>query len=259
MLEKILAEKKRYLAQFDQKALMKKWKKILENGFLSKDFHSTVKKPGEMGLIAEIKKASPSAGILKKNLDVEKMAKIYQKAGVDAISVLTERKFFLGSESDLKKVREKVSVPVLRKDFIISEFQIYESKILGADCILLIAAILDKNKLRKFLGLTRNLGLQALVEAHQLRELKNALDAGADLIGINNRNLKTFKVNLKTTERLVRLVPQRITKVAESGISSHGKIKELKNLGFDAVLVGEAIIKSHNPALKIKELLGKIK
>lgn len=258
MLDKIIAEKKRYLAQLDQKALMKKWEKILENGFLSKDFGSAIKIPGEISLIAEIKKASPSAGILKKDFDVEQMAKIYQKAGADAISILTEKRFFLGSEDDLKKVKETASLPILRKDFIIDEFQIYESKILGADCILLIAAILGKNKLQKFLHLAQKIGLQALVEVHQLKELGSSLDSGADMIGINNRNLKNLKVSLKTTESLVRLIPKRVTKVAESGIDSYKEVKEFKDLGVDAVLVGEAIIKNPDPALKIKELLGTI-
>lgn len=257
MLDQIIAEKKKYLAQLDQKALMKKWEKILENGFLSRDFNRAIKKPGEIGLIAEIKKVSPSVGILKKNLDVEKMAEIYQKAGADAISVLTEKNFFLGSENDLKKVKEAVSLPVLRKDFILDQFQIYESKILGADCILLIAAILKKNKLQKFLNLAQNIGVQVLVEVHHLKELENALDSGADLIGINNRNLKTFKIDLKTTKQLVRLIPHGVTKVAESGISSYREVKQLKDLGIDAVLVGEAIVKNPNPALKIKQLLGK--
>lgn len=257
MLDKIIAEKKRYLARVDQKALMKKWEKILENGFLSKDFNRAIKKPGEIGLIAEIKKASPSAGILHKNLDVEKMARIYQKAGADAISVLTERKFFSGSENDLMKVKGTISLPILRKDFIIDEFQIYESKILGADCILLIVAILNKNKLQRFLRLAHNLGVQALVEVHQVKELENALDSGAEMIGINNRNLRNFKANFKTTEKLVRLIPRGVTKVAESGISSYREVKHLKDLGLDAVLVGEAIIKNPNPALKIKELLGR--
>ncbi len=257
MLDKIIAEKKRYLAQFNQKALLKKWEKTLENGLLSKDFHSAIKKPGEISLIAEIKKASPSAGILKKNLDVKKMAKIFQKASVQAISVLTERKFFLGSPQDLKKVRESVSLPLLRKDFIIDEFQIFESKILGADCILLIAAILRKKKLEKFLKLTRYLGLQTLIEVHQLKELENALDVGAEIIGINNRNLKNLKIEFATTELLARLIPHRVTKVAESGISSYREVNKLKDLGVDAVLMGEVIIKSDNPELKIKELLGR--
>ena len=259
MLDKIIAEKKRYLAGLDQKNLMKKWERVLEDGLLCKDFQGAIRKPGEISLIAEIKKASPSAGILKKNLDVGKMAEIYQKAGADAISVLTERKFFSGSENDLSKVRETVSLPILRKDFIIEEFQIYESKILGADCILLIVAILSKNKLQKFLQLTQNLGVQALVEVHQLKELESALDSGADTIGINNRNLKNLKVSLKTTESLVRLIPKRVTKVAESGISSYREIKHLRDFGVDAILVGEALIKNLNPAAKIKELLGKVK
>jgi len=258
MLDQIIVEKKRYLAQFNQKSLMKKWEKILENGFLSRDLHSAIKKPGEMSLIAEIKKASPSAGILKKNLDVEQMAKIYQKAGADAISVLTEKRFFLGTENDLRKVKKAVPLPILRKDFIIDEFQIYESKILGADCILLIVAILSRKRLKQFLQAAQNIGLQALVEVHRLKELESALDSGADMLGINNRNLKNFKLNFKTTETLVRLIPKSVTKVAESGISSYREVKHLKDLGVDAVLVGEAIIKNPNPALKIKELLGTI-
>ncbi len=258
MLDVIIAEKKRYLAGIDQKTLMKKWEKILENGLLSKDFRSSINKPSEISLIAEIKKASPSAGILKKNLDVEKMARIYQKAGADAISVLTERKFFWGSPPDLKKIRESVSLPILRKDFIIGEFQIYESKILGADCILLIVGILNKKNLKQLLRLATSLGLQAFVEVHQKQELEKALSIGADLIGINNRNLKNFKVDLKTTERLMTLIPQNVATVAESGISSFEEVRELKNLGINAVLVGEAIIKSQNPESKIKDLLGKI-
>jgi indole-3-glycerol phosphate synthase len=221
----------------------------------SKDFASALAKPG-MSLIAEVKKASPSAGLMREDFDAGKIAVSYEKNGASAISLLTESKYFQGSLEHLGRVRSLVSLPLLRKDFIIDEYQIYESKVFHADAILLIVAALTQSELGAYLRLAGELGMDVLVEVHDRVELEQAAEVGASIIGINNRSLRTLEVDLRTSFELVPLVPPGKTVVAESGIHSRQDVVELEKLGVDAILVGEALMRSDDIGAKIKELLG---
>jgi len=212
-----------------------------------------------LSLIAEIKKASPSKGLIKKDFKPQKQAKSYQQAGASAISVLTDKKFFQGSNQLLKEVREVTDLPVLRKDFIIDSSQIYQSFFLGADVILLIVAALKPTELEEFLAIAAELELEAIVEIHNLEELAIALEAEARIIGINNRDLKTFQVDLKTTETMVREIEARGQReglfiIAESGVKSKEDCDYLQEIGVDGVLIGESIMRAESPAAKIAEL-----
>ncbi len=208
-------------------------------------------------MIAEIKRQSPSKGLLARDLDIEKTSGLYEKAGAAAISVLTEEEFFRGSIEDLKTARACSRLPVLRKDFILEEFQVWESKFVGADAILLIVAILCPEKLCSLHSLARQIGLEVLVEIHNEGELQEALELNPEMVGINNRNLENFEVNLEVTERLRPLLPRDVVSISESGIYKREDVLRMQDLGIDAVLVGEAIVKNPDPCLKIQELLGR--
>jgi len=208
----------------------------------------------EIAVIAEVKKASPSKGIIREAFVPVDIAAEYERAGVNAMSILTEEHFFMGSSEYLKEIRKIASIPILRKDFIFDEYQIYEAKAIGANAILLIIAILDKDVLSKFMLLAKGLGLDCLVEVHDEKELCIALGCDADIIGINNRNLKTFEVDIKTSGRLKGLIPEGCVVVSESGISSNDDIKVLSECGVNAVLVGENFMKSGDITAAIKAL-----
>ncbi len=197
-------------------------------------------------LIAEVKKASPSKGLIVENFQPVEIAQNYEKARASAISVLTEEKYFLGNNLYLKEIYKNVNIPILRKDFVIDSYQIYHSKYLGASIILLIVAILDRNLLSQYLKIAQELGLDVIVEIHTEEELNLALEVGAKIIGINNRNLKTFKVDLITTEKLMKLIPKNKFVISESGIKTPEDIMFLKNLGVNGVLIGETLMKSSN-------------
>ncbi len=218
-------------------------------------FEAALKKPG-LSFICEIKKASPSKGIIADNFPYLDIARDYEQAGADAISVLTEPDYFLGSADYLREIRAHVRVPLLRKDFIIDSYQLYESKILGADAVLLICALLDTETLRQCLSICDDLGLSALVEAHNEAEVRSALSAGARIIGVNNRDLKTFEVDLGNCIRLRPLVPKDILFVAESGIKSVDDIKVLHSIGVDAVLIGETLMRSTDKKAVLNALRG---
>ena len=205
-------------------------------------------------LIAEVKKASPSRGLLCPDFDPQSLATLYTENGAGAISVLTEEKFFLGSLDYLKTVKQNTTLPVLRKDFIIDEYQILESAVWQADAVLLIAALLDQVQIKDYLDLAGELGLDCLTEAHNYQELELALNGGAPIIGINNRDLKTFKVDLKTSLELVQEIPGDRIAVSESGIFVQDDVERLVAAGFKGILVGEAIVKAADQAAKIKEL-----
>jgi len=211
----------------------------------------------EMAFICEVKKASPSKGIITKSFPYVQIAQEYEQAGASAISVLTEPKFFLGSDNYLSEIKDRVNIPVLRKDFIIDSYQIYEAKIIGADAVLLICTLLDMNKLKEYINIAESLGLSALVETHTEEEIDFALKAGARLIGINNRNLNTFEVDLDTTISLRHLVPEEVLLVSESGIQTTEDIERLCQSNVDAVLIGEALMRNENKAGAIKNLKGK--
>lgn len=229
-----------------------------------RDFLGALRKPrcGDVALIAEVKKASPSKGVIRADFDPVKIALEYQAAGASCLSVLTDEKFFQGSLDYLAAVRAVVDLPLLRKDFIIDARQIREAVIWGADAILLIVAILDDRQLREFHELATSAGLAALVEVHDERELERALAAGATLIGVNNRDLKTFKVDMATTERIAtRLFSGPGTNhaallVAESGIHTRADVLRLKRGGARAILVGESLMREADLAAKARELLG---
>lgn len=236
---------------------------LLERGE-RRDFAAALRQPrlGEMALIAEIKKASPSAGLICVDFDPVRIAKEYEAAGASCLSVLTDEKFFQGSLDYLRQIRAAVKLPLLRKDFIIDERQILEAIEWGADAILLIVAILDDVRLKHFHTLATEAGLDALVEVHDDVELDRAMELGAVLIGVNNRNLKTFKVDLGTTERLAaKLFASRVTRhasllVAESGIQTRADVERLAKCGARAILVGESLMRNGEVRAKTRELLG---
>lgn len=207
-----------------------------------------------MKIIAEIKKASPLKGLLR-DYNLEEMADIYVSSGIDAISIITEEDFFLGNPDYIKIAKKKYpNIPILRKDFIFDEYQIYESKVLGADALLLIADILSKEESCYFFRLAKSLGMDVLFEIHDEEGLKKALLAESDIIGINNRDLKTLQINIETTLRLKKSIPEGRVIVSESGISKREDVIDLIKAGIDAILVGTSIVLSENPAKKIKEL-----
>lgn len=215
-----------------------------------------LKKSEKIRLIAELKKASPSKGIIREDFEPVNLAEDCASAGAAALSVLTDEKYFKGSLKYISLVKEKVNVPILRKDFIIDEYQIIESRAHDADAILLLANVLNFKVIQKYLDLGNDLGLKCLVEIHTEDELKAALDTSAEIIGINNRDLKTFKVDIENTGRLITRIPDDKIVIAESGISKREDVEYLERLGVDAMLVGTAIMASRDIKAKIKELLG---
>ncbi|HEX4134187.1 MAG TPA: indole-3-glycerol phosphate synthase TrpC [Bryobacteraceae bacterium] len=207
-------------------------------------------------IISEIKKASPSRGLLIEDFRPIDLAKQYQDGGAAALSVLTDRDFFQGSLDDLKAARAACSLPVLRKDFTISEFHVVEAAAAGADAILLIVAILDALQLRDFRQLAREFGIDALVEVHDRRELQIALESGAEIVGVNNRDLRTFQVSLDTSVRLAPRIPPGVIKISESGIFHAADVHNLMNAGYEAFLVGEHLVKSGDAAQAVRELVA---
>ena len=206
-------------------------------------------------LIAECKKASPSKGLLRADYDPRWLAQTYDDNGAAALSVLTDEQFFQGALADLVAARSVSLLPVLRKDFVIDEYQVYESRAIGADAILLIVAALEDARLKAFYQLARDLGMAALIEVHDQAELDRAMRLGPRLIGVNNRNLKDFSVSLQTTAKLRLRIPGNITLVAESGVHSADDVAELAMLGVDAMLVGEALVTASDVGAKVRELL----
>lgn len=209
----------------------------------------------EFACIAEIKKASPSKGVIAKTFRPEKIAREYEVGGAKALSVLTDQKYFQGSPAYIKLVKEHVALPVLRKDFIVDEYQIYESRIIGADAILLIVAALRESELLKFQNLARDLDLDCLVECHTKTEIDRAVNCGATLIGINNRDLQTFDVNVETSLMLKRFIPNATVAISESGIRNAHHVDQLRQAGFDAILVGEYLMTQQNRTKALRDLL----
>ncbi len=236
---------------------------LLERRGPARDFLQALRQPrrGRISLIAEVKKASPSAGIICPDFDPERIARTYEAAGATALSVLTDERFFQGSLEYLRAIRQVVTLPLLRKDFIIDERQILQAIEWGADAVLLIVAILDDAQLRHFRTLAEKAGLSVLVEVHDEGELDRALRSGARLIGVNNRDLRTFKVDLGNTERLARKVNAQIQNgeilfVAESGIHTRADVARLEACGAGAILVGESLVKQPDIKAKVGEILG---
>ena len=220
-------------------------------------FENAMKKPG-VSFICECKKASPSKGIIAPDFPYLEIAKEYEAAGADGISVLTEPKWFLGSDRYLQEIAQSVSLPCLRKDFTVDAYMIYEAKLLGASAVLLICSILGEDVLRAYIGLCDELGLSALVEAHDGEEVGMALRAGARMIGVNNRNLRDFSVDTDLSRRLRALIPSDVVFVSESGVRTAEDIEKLRETGADAVLVGETLMRAPDKAAKLIELRGAV-
>lgn len=221
-------------------------------------FLRAVSKKGEINFICEVKKASPSKGLIAQNFEPVKIAKDYETAGAAAISCLTEPEYFLGADEYLQKIKKSVSLPVLRKDFIVDEYMIFEAKNIGADAILLIAAVLDDAQLGAYFSLASELGLDVLFEAHDEAEAERILRLSPKILGVNNRNLKTFEVDLNTSVRLRKIVPDEVIFVAESGIKTHDDVRILQDCGTNAVLVGESLMRQQNRAAALLSLKGKM-
>lgn len=218
-------------------------------------FEKALRKPG-LSLICECKKASPSRGLIAPDFPYVQIAREYEAAGADCISVLTEPKWFLGRDEYLEEIASAVSVPCLRKDFTVSEYMIYEARLLGASAVLLIVSLLSETQLQEYLGLCRELGLSALTEAHSAEEIGTAVRAGASVIGVNNRNLRDFSVDTGNSAALRKLVPPGVLFVSESGVTGAADTEKLREIGADAVLVGEALMKASDKKAKIRELRG---
>ncbi len=258
ILERITEKKRERLVYAKSRVPLRDLKARVPDTEKPRDFKAAIKRgSGRIKLIAEIKKASPSKGIIRKNFDLSSIARTYEDRAVDAISVLTEEDFFLGELASLSAVRQIVTRPVLRKDFIFDEYQIYESRASGADAILLIASLLDSGQAGEYLHLCRELGLFVLFEAHSLEELEKALRLNADIIGINNRDLKTLTIDLNTTFLLKKEIPSDAIVVSESGIKTREDVLRLEEKGVDAALVGTSLMESEDIGKKIDELRGK--
>lgn len=241
------AKKKLPLTEIKKQAL------FLQKGNFS--FEKALQKPG-ISFICECKKASPSKGLIAPDFPYLEIAKAYEAAGADAISVLTEPKWFLGSDAYLREIAETVAIPCLRKDFTVDEYMIHEAKLLGASAVLLICAILSEARIKEYLAVCEELGLSALVEAHDEAEVEMALRAGARVIGVNNRNLKDFTVDTENSRRLRERIPKQVLFVSESGVSGAEDVKRLSEIGADAVLVGEALMRAADKRQALQNLRG---
>lgn len=266
ILEKIIASKKEEVVQRRRQRPMQDLKRVASNMPRPRNFFSAVTKPpaGKLvNLIAEIKKASPSAGVIRENFDPVAIAQVYASAGADALSVLTDQQYFQGHLDYIQAIRAAVNLPVLRKDFIIDEYQVYESRVAGADAILLIAECLETSSLIDLQILATELNMTCLIEVHDMENLIRVRDRvigfphrSYSLIGINNRDLRTFTTDLGTTLRLAELVENRQVLVSESGIQDRNDVRKLAEAGVRAILVGESLMRSDNVAEKIRDLLS---
>ncbi|MBI5641992.1 MAG: indole-3-glycerol phosphate synthase TrpC [Deltaproteobacteria bacterium] len=259
ILDDIVRDKREELEHIKKYTRISDFEKTIQNTKAIRSFANaiTVKPaPHSIRIIAEVKKASPSKGVLRAEFVPYDIARCYESGGAAAISVLTESKYFKGKLDYLTPIKNNLKLPVLRKDFIFDDFQIYESRAAGADALLLIASILDTQRLKELIDLTARLGMDSLVEVHNEAEIKKAVDAGARIIGINNRNLQTFETDIETTFKLAPLVPEGCLIVSESGINSYEDILNLKDAGVSAFLIGEALVKEHEIARKLRALRG---
>ena len=254
ILDKIAARTKIRVAQGKQKISLDQMKsQALSMPRRNFPFEAALKSSG-LSFICECKKASPSKGLIAPDFPYLQIAKDYEAAGADAISILTEPEFFLGDDKFLQEIAAQVSIPCLRKDFVVDDYMIYQAKTLGASAVLLICAILDDVELKNFIAACDELGLSALVEAHDAKEIQRAIDSGARIIGVNNRNLKDFSVDMDNAKRLRELVPPEIIFVSESGVQSADDVRRVRELGADAVLIGEVLMRAADRKAKLDEL-----
>ena len=261
ILEKIVTKKKIYLENTKQKVSYKTLRSNVEHSFGNRkviSFYNALNDYEKISIIAEVKKASPSKGLIRPDLNHIAVAEAYLNSDVQAMSVLTETDFFLGRPEFISDIRKISNIPLLRKDFIIDEYQIYEAYMLGADAVLLIAAILDDTTLKEFMSIAESLGLDCLTEVHDIEEMKRVNNLGAKIVGINNRNLKTFEEDLHTTERLTAGLENRSEKavVSESGIKNNTDLRYLETLGIDAVLIGESFMRRQDIAGAVSSMRG---
>jgi indole-3-glycerol phosphate synthase len=255
-LKEIVLKKKERILLAKQNLTEYALKAQINNLAPPRPFIEAINKPRSISLVAEIKRQSPSGGIIRQDFNYQEIAKSYQDSAVQAISVLTEEDYFGGSPSYINEIKSLINLPILRKDFILEAYQVYESRALGADAILLIADLLAKEKLFELLQLADSLGLDCLVEVHTEKDLKKVLSLKAPLIGINNRDLHTLELDFKTTEKLFPLIPKDKIVVVESGIKSHQDVLFLKILGVSAVLIGEAFMEAVDIRKKVEEVMG---
>lgn len=255
ILERIVEAKRREVALAKARTPREALERALVHAPPVRDFRESLERR-DCAVIAEVKRASPSRGRLREDFRPREIAAAYEAGGAAAVSVLTDEAFFEGSGAHLAEVREAVGIPVLRKDFVVDRYQVVEARLLGADAVLLIARILEEQELREGIALAASLGMAALVEVHDGGELDRALRAGAALVGINNRDLATFRTDLAVTLELAPRVPAGVTVVSESGIRSRGDVERLLGAGVRAFLVGEALMKATDPAEKLRELQG---
>lgn len=257
MLERILFHKRQEVAERTSRRPLSELAAAAKNAGPIRPFSAAVRRDnGPVRLIAEIKRASPSRGLLCRRFSAPDLARAYTDGGAAAISVLTDKAFFRGDLAFVREVKRVSPLPVLQKDFIVDPYQVYEARVVGADAVLLIVAALEGNILQELLELASDLGLAALVEVHCAAELERALEAGADLVGINNRDLRTFRTDLSVTESLVKLIPPGVVVVSESGLKCAADVRRVAEAGVDAVLVGEALVTSNDAAAKLRELVG---
>ncbi|GIW81405.1 MAG: indole-3-glycerol phosphate synthase [Gemmatales bacterium] len=256
ILAKIVANTRREVEQAQREIPSAALQRLAEQAEPPRDFFSALKKPG-LQLIAEVKKASPSAGVLRRDFDPVAIARIYEQHQASAISVLTDSAFFQGSLAYLRAIRGAVGLPLLRKDFIIDRYQLLQARANGADAVLLIAEVLEGNELAELLKETRDSGMEALVELYEPANLPRVIDSGARIIGINNRNLRTFETRLEHTLDLLPKLPKEVCIVSESGIRSRADIERLESAGVDAVLIGETFMRAEDIGSKVDELLGR--
>ena len=258
ILDRIVETKRDEVALAKKTISVSDLQKIIKQRHKEYDFSAALKKNigAKNRIIAEVKKASPSKGIIRNVFDHVGIAKKYEENGAVAVSVLTDKKYFMGQTEYLNDIKNEISIPVFRKDFLFDPYQIYESKASGADALLLIAVLLDEKQLVDLIQLASELLLSVLVEVHTEKELEKALKADAQIIGINNRNLQTFNTDLKTTLNMIKHVPDSKTIVSESGISTFEDIIKLKQSGVDTFLIGESLMRAKNPGQKLAEFVG---
>jgi len=259
ILDKIVANKLKEVASAKKKT---SFTKLEESEFFYREtysFRDFLLDPERTGIIAEFKRKSPSKGIINDKVKVAAVTNAYAEAGASALSVLTDKQFFMGRKADLLRARQANTIPVLRKDFMIDEYQVIEAKALGADIILLIAAILSPAQIQQLGSLAKSLGLNVLLEVHNLEELERSINPNVDAIGVNNRNLADFTVSVETSFKLAEHIPAEFLKVSESAISNTDTIKELKKAGFNGFLIGENFMKQADPGLAMKEFVAGLK
>lgn len=257
ILDDIVARKKERLIELKRKSIQAELEKAATLASIPRDFTAALEHGGKPAVIAEIKKASPSAGEIRANLEVAEIAASYERAGAAAISVITEEDFFQGKLGYLTEVKTAVSLPILCKDFIIDPIQVVAARAAGADALLLIAAILEQRSLLELLAMARGLSMACLVEVHNEEEMERVLTTDARIIGINNRNLRTFQVSLDTTFKLRPSIPSDRLVVSESGIQEQSDLQSLASAAVDAVLVGTSLMRAENPGQKLRELMGR--